>query len=134
MVVGELADEGVGVEPEEFAFLVVVLAALPIGPGRVAAAQDAGGDGGVFGRTPLAAGLGVQVGGGEGEKIAVLRLRLEAGAGGEDVAEVLGHALVDPEEGAFLHLVEVSLVEVEGATIFAVPGVGELVGEQVSFG
>ena len=49
LVVGELADEGVGVEPEELAFLVVVLAALPVGPGGVAAAEDAGGDGGVFG-------------------------------------------------------------------------------------
>ena len=64
-VVGELADEGVGVEPEEFALLVVVLAATPVGPGGVAAAEDAGGDGGVFGAAPLAAGLVVEVGGGE---------------------------------------------------------------------
>src|SRR6185437_16061403 len=33
-VVGELADGGVDVEPEEFALLVVVLAATPVGPGR----------------------------------------------------------------------------------------------------
>jgi hypothetical protein len=65
LVVGELADERVGVEPEQFAFLVVVLAALPVGPGGAAAAQDAGGDGGVFGGTPLAAGLVVELGGGE---------------------------------------------------------------------
>ncbi len=65
LVVGELADEGVGVEPEEFALLVVVLTALPVGPGGVAAAKDAGGDGGVFGGAPLAAGLVVEVGGGE---------------------------------------------------------------------
>ncbi len=49
-VVGELADGGVGVKPEEFALLVVVLAAFPVRPGGVAAAEDAGGDGGVFGR------------------------------------------------------------------------------------
>jgi len=61
LVVGFLTDEGVGVEPEEFALLVVVLAALPVGPGGVAAAEDAGGDGGVFGRTPLAAGLVVKL-------------------------------------------------------------------------
>ena len=75
LVVGELADEGVGVEPEELALLVVVLAALPVGPGGVAAAEDAGGDGGVFGGAPLAAGLVVEVGGGDGEHVAVLRLR-----------------------------------------------------------
>ena len=133
-VVGELADGGVGVEPEEFALLVVVLAALPVGPGGVAAAEDAGGDGGVFGGAPLAAGLVVEVGGGGGEDVAVLLLRFEAGAGGEDVAEVLGHAFVDPEERALLHLGEVGLVEVEGAAVLAVPGVGELVGEEVGFG
>ena len=32
-VVGELADEGVGVEPDELALLVVGLAAHPVGPG-----------------------------------------------------------------------------------------------------
>ncbi len=53
--------------------------------------------------------------------------------GGEDIAEVLGHAFVDPEERAFLHFGEVGLIEVEGAAILAVPGVGELVGEQVGF-
>ena len=37
LVVGELADGGVGVEPDEFAFLVVVLTAAPVGPGGVAA-------------------------------------------------------------------------------------------------
>ncbi len=49
LVVGLLADEGVGVEPDQLAFLVVVLSATPVGPGGIAAAQDAGGDGGVFG-------------------------------------------------------------------------------------
>ena len=134
LVVGHLADEGVGVEPEELALLVVVLAALPVGPGGVAAAEDAGGDGGVFGGAPLAAGLVVELGGGEGEHVAVLRLGLEAGAGGEDVAQVLGHAFVDPEQRALLHLGEVGLVEVEGAAVLAVPGVGELVGEEVGLG
>jgi hypothetical protein len=46
----------------------------------------------------------------------------------------LGHAFVDPEEGALLHLGEVGLIEVEGAAVFSVPGVGELVGEEVGFG
>jgi hypothetical protein len=46
----------------------------------------------------------------------------------------LGHALVDPEEGALLHLGEVGLVEVVGAAVLAVPGVGEFVREEVGFG
>ncbi len=33
LVVGELANLGVGIEPEELAFLVVVLAATPVAPG-----------------------------------------------------------------------------------------------------
>ncbi len=131
LVVGELADLGVGVEPEELAFLVVVLAATPVGPGGAVGAEDAGGDGGVFGGTPDAAGLVVELRGGGGEHVAVGGLGLEAGARGEDVAEVLRHALVDPEQRALLHLGEGVLVEVEGAAILAVPGVGELVGEQV---
>ena len=74
LVAGELADGHVGVEPEQFALLVVVLAALPVGPGGIAAAQDAGGDGGVVGAAPVAARLVVQVGGGERQHVAVLRL------------------------------------------------------------
>jgi hypothetical protein len=81
-VVGEFADRGVSVEPEELALLVVVLPAFPVGPRRVAAAKDAGGDGGVFGAAPLAAGLVVEIGGGRGEHVAVLLLVFEAGAGG----------------------------------------------------
>ena len=79
----------------------------------------------------IAAGLVVELGGGEGEHVAVGGLGLEAGARGEDVAEVLRHALIDPEQRALLHLGEVVLVEVEGAAVLAVPGVGELVGEEV---
>jgi hypothetical protein len=131
LVVGELADEGVGVEPEELTLLVVVLSALPVRPRRCAAAQDAGGDGGVFGRAPLAAGFVVEISGGEGEHFAVLLLVLEAGAGGEDVSEVLRHALVDPEQVALLRGGEVGLIQPRRAPILAVPGVGELVGEQV---
>ena len=134
LVVGELADLGVGVEPEELAFLVVVLAATPVGPGGTVGAEDAGGDGGVFGGTPVAAGLVVELRGGDGEDVAVGGLGLEAGARGEDVAEVLRHALIDPEQRALLHLGEVVLVEVVGAAVLAVPGVGELVGEEVGVG
>ncbi|MEA2261899.1 MAG: hypothetical protein QOJ51_4724 [Acidobacteriaceae bacterium] len=98
LIVGLLADESVGVEPEELSLLVVVLATTPVGPCGVASAEDAGGDGGVFGRTPVAAGLVIEVSSGHGEDVAILCLRLEAGARSEDVAEVLRHALINPEE------------------------------------
>ncbi len=63
-----------------------------------------------------------------------MRLGLEAGAGGEDVAEVLRHAFVDPEELSVLGLVEVGLIEAGGTAIFSVPGVSELVGEEIGVG
>ncbi len=94
LVVGELADLGVGIEPEELAFLVVVLTPTPVGPGGTVGAEDAGGDGGVFGGTPLAAGLVIQIGGVEGEDVAVGGLGLEVGARGKDVAEILPSALL----------------------------------------
>jgi hypothetical protein len=46
----------------------------------------------------------------------------------------LGHTFIDPEEGALLHLGEVGLIEVEGAAVFTVPGVGKLVREKVGLG
>ena len=67
-------------------------------------------------------------------KVAVSGLRTEAGAGGEDIAHVLRHAFVDPEELALLGGGKVRLVELVGATVFAVPGVGELMGEEVGLG
>ncbi len=133
LAAGLLADERVGVEPDELAFLVVGLAARPAAPGADGCAIDGAGDGGVFSRAPVAAGLVIERSGGGGEEVAVLRLGAEAGAGREDVAHVLGHSLVDPEELALLGRGEVGLVELVGAAVFAVPGVGELVREQVGF-
>ena len=57
---GELADGGIDVEPDEGAFLVVVLAATPVAPLAAGAAQDGGGDGGVLEIAPSAAGLYVE--------------------------------------------------------------------------
>ena len=113
LVVGELADEGVGVEPEELAFLVVVLAATPVGPGR--GRRRAGcwrrwrclrwsaSRGRACSREWRRRGRA-----GRGTAAWVL----EAGAGGEDVAHVLRHAFVDPEERALLQGGEVGLIEV----------------------
>ena len=64
-------------------------------------------------------------------RMSILGLGLEAGACSQDVAEVLSSTFVHPEQRALLRFFEVGLVEVEGAAILAVPGVGELVGEEV---
>ena len=61
-------------------------------------------------------------------------LGAQAGARGEDVAHVLGHALVDPEKLALLGGGEVGLIELVGAAVLAIPGVGELVREEVGLG
>src|SRR6185312_9406802 len=68
------------------------------------------------------------------EDVAVFFGGFEASARGEHVAEILRHALVDPEEVALLRGGGVRLVEACGAAILAVPGVGELVREEVGFG
>ena len=48
----------------------------------------------------------------------------DAGAGGEDVAEVVGEAFVDPEEITLHGLLVVGRGEAGGAAIFAVPASG----------
>jgi len=72
LVVGKLADPGVGVEPKELAFGVEVLAAAPVGPCLIAATEDAAGDCGVVGGAPEAAGFVVEHCGDGGEVGAVL--------------------------------------------------------------
>src|ERR1700749_5267607 len=66
------------------------------------------------------------------EEVAILRRRNEAGARGEEVAEILRHALVDPQKLAMLHLVKVGLVERFGTAVLAVPGMGELVRKELA--
>ena len=132
-VVGHLADQGVGVEPKQLAFLVIILPAPPIRPGGIAAAQDAGGDGGVLSGTPLAAGLVIEVGGRLREPVAILRLRLQAGARSQHIAEILRHAFVDPQQRSLLRSVQIRLIKAIGAAILAVPGVRKLVRKQIGF-
>ena len=71
LVLGHLADERVGIQPQQLALKVVVLAASPVGPRRIAPAQNAGGHRRVFRRTPLAAGRVVKIGRRQCEYIAV---------------------------------------------------------------
>ncbi len=58
----------------------------------------------------------------------------DAAAGGEHVAEVLGQALVDPEQVALHGLLVVGRGQASGTAVLAVPGVGELVRKQEAVG
>ena len=131
LVVRQLTNLGVGIEPQELAFLVVILPATPVGPRLVASAKNACGNRGVVGGAPQSATFGVEVGGRGSEEIAVTGLRLEACACSEHVAEVLRHAFIDPEQLTLLGSREVRLVEVVWAAVLAVPRVRELVREQI---
>ncbi len=131
---GLLADGLVDLEPEEVAFAVVVDVATPVIEGAAGVVEDLRGGGGVLEIAPGAAGASVvEVGGDGGEAVAEDLGAPDAGAGGEDVAEVVGEALIDPEEVALHGLLVVGRGEAGGAAILAVPGVGELVGEEVAF-
>ena len=52
LVIGELPDQGVGIEPKQLAFLVVILPAAPVRPVRAAASQDTRSYGGIIGGSP----------------------------------------------------------------------------------
>ena len=65
-----------------------------------------------------------------GEPLLVLLGGPDAAAGCEDVAEIFGEAFVDPEEVADHGLLVVAGGEAGGAAVFAVPAMGELVGEE----
>src|ERR1700733_1876525 len=121
LIVGHLADESIGIEPEEFAFIVVVLPTLPVGPRRIAIPENAGGNRSIFSGTPFTAGCVVETRGRPSQDVTVLQLRPESGARGEDVAEILRHAFVNPEQGALLRCGEIPLVQANRAAILAVP-------------
>ena len=112
---------------------VVVGVAAPVIERAAGVVEDLRSGGGVLKIAPGAAGAGVvEVGGDSGEAVAVDLRAPDAGAGGEDVAEVVGEAFIDPEEIALHGLLIVGRGEAGGATILAVPGVGELVGKEVA--
>src|SRR5207302_5681142 len=68
----ELADERVGVEPDERALGVIVHGAAVIRVIAAGAIEKLGGDGGVLERAPGASGFVVEIGGGGGEGFAVV--------------------------------------------------------------
>ena len=127
---GLLADERVGVEPDEFAFVVEVDAAAAVAPLVAGLVELRGHVGGVLKWSPGAAATDGEAGGDEGEVFAVIFRRPEAGAGGHHAAVVFGQAFVDPEQVVLHGLLVVGRKQVSGATMLAVPGVEVFVSEE----
>ncbi len=134
LAAGLLADQGVGVEPDQRALAVVVLAALVAAPGLRPALADDGVVGGVLHGAPLAAGDVLEAGGGHGQDVQRLLLAHQTRAGGQDQTPVLRLALIDPQQGVLQRLVEVRRHLVGGAAPLAVPAVGVLVAQEVAVG
>src|ERR1700733_9003556 len=102
LVAGQLANGGIGIQPYQLAFLIVVLAAPPIAPVRVVPTENLTGDGRVFEVAPRTTRLNIKPGGAPGERFAVDFGRPKSRACREHVSPVLRHALVDPEQIALL--------------------------------
>ena len=104
---GLLADDGVGVEPEQRPLEVEVLAAPQLVPVRAAGAEQMGGHRGVLERAPFPAGPEHQPADRGGERLAIVLRAHQAAADHEQLAQVFGQPLVDPEQPGFLRRVEV---------------------------
>ena len=128
--VGHLADCGVDIEPDEFAFVVVVHAEPPVIPSAARGVEDLRGGCGVLNIAPGAARAVVVLSRDGGESLLVLVGGPDAAACGEHVAEVLGQPFVHPEEIALHRLLIVAGCEASGTAIFAVPTVRELMRQQ----
>src|SRR5277367_6028694 len=91
-------DDGGYLKPDEIAFVVVVDAAPPVEP--AARVSEAGhGNGGVEQGAPSSArAAGAERCGDVGESFMILLGSPQAAAGGEQGAEIVGEAFVDPEQ------------------------------------
>ncbi|MNX97060.1 hypothetical protein D3C86_1294090 [compost metagenome] len=126
-----LADQGVGVQPDQQAFAVVVAgAAHPRGIGIAGPVAEQVVVVDVLQRTPFAARLVVVEGGVLGQADQDVVLGGQTRAGGQDVAPVFRLALIDPQKGVLGRDIVVGGQLVGGALALAVPGVDELVRQQ----
>src|SRR5271170_911929 len=131
LAAGLFADDGVGFEPDERAFVIVIDAAAPRRTFGRSAVQDLRGNGGVLQVAPGAAGAIVQRGGGGGERLPKQIERRDSGASGENQSVILRQALVNPEKIALHWRLVIGRGETNWAAIFAVPGMREFVRKQV---
>ena len=132
LVLRALADQGIDVEPEQRALAVVILETLPVVPGHGPARVDDGVVRRILKGTPASAGLVVVGRGGERKLVEHLLPRPERRARGEHLPPVLGLPFVHPEQAVLHGNIVVGDPEVGRAAEFAVPGVRELVGQQIA--
>ena len=70
----------------------------------------------------------------EGQVVPVVLGAPQSAARGEDLAEILGQPLVDPEQARPHRLLEVGGRDVGGAAVLPVPGMDELMGQKRGVG
>ena len=133
LAAGLLANHAVDVEPDQLAFAVIILAALPAAPRLRRPPGDDRIVGGVDERTPAAAGrAGAVRGRRRGDRIERVLLREHPRARAEHVAPELRLALVDPQQAVLHRHAIVGGPQVRTATELAVPAVRILVRQQVA--
>ena len=131
-VVRQLAQLGVDVEPQEHPLVVVIHGALPAREGQRPAAEDR-----LIGRVlqiapqasrPVALVDRRDV----GKRILRHLLRPEPGPGGQRDAPVLRLALIHPKQGVLHRYIEVGRPQIGRPAILAVPGVRQLMRQQIA--
>ncbi len=133
-VAGALADQGVDLQPQQLALGIVVLAALPAGPGQGLAAGDDRVAGGVAQGPPASPGAVVVDRRRPGQGVEGLLARPEPGPRGQHFPPVLGLSLVDPHEAVADRALEAGRPGVGAEPELAVPRVDVFVGEDVPLG
>jgi hypothetical protein len=128
---GERADRDVGLEPHEQTLVIEVRAPPPVLPRRARLVELLRVRARVHERPPRAATIHLELGRDARELVARLLRRADARARGEHEAQVLGEALVHPEELAIHRREVVARREPGGAAELSVPRVHVLVREQV---
>src|SRR6185295_14176950 len=126
------ADRGVGLQPDEDRFVVEVRAPPPGAPLPGRPIEDLRGHRGVRQRPPGPSRRMVETRRDEGDALAVVLRSPQAAAGGEQQAEVLRQALVDPEQLALHRLLVIGSRETRRPAVLAVPGMDVLVREERS--
>ena len=129
--VGLLADDRIGVEPEQRPLEVEVLTAPQLVPVRAAGTEQMGGHRGVLERAPLPAGPEHQPADGGGEGFAIVLRADQSAADHEQLAQVLGQPLVDPEQRGAVRGVEIRDALAAGPAILAAPGMDIFMRDEV---
>ncbi len=124
-----LTDQRIGVEPHEHHLVVVVTPAADGAPLGRRIAVSGQGRGGVGEAAPRAPGSSaVHRGGHPGEVRTRLLGRTQPAAGAQhQIAQITGHALVDPQEIVDHRLLVVAGRKTDRTTVFSVPGMHVLV-------